>query len=122
MTKGREHPMEIHKDQKRRKENVDPFTSFMFGMNRGAHREDEISEDSITSQTERSAEPQWDPWLFGQREEQHYKPSNQIENYLNQVDLFLLMDTVDEAIKTYKMYQPMFQQITPFFKKFLKKG
>jgi hypothetical protein len=114
--------MEFHGDQKRPKGHVDPFSSLMFGINRGDDKEEESTEESLPSETERSDEPQWDPWLFGKREDHKHTPSNQIENLLDQVDLFLLMETVDEAIKTYKMYQPIFQEITPLFKKFLKKG
>lgn len=125
--KGREWTMELHNDQKQTKGNVDPFTQLMFGENRRGNRKEESPIESNHDQPERSDAPQWDSWLFGNRpnhsqDQIHTHNNNPIENYLNQIDIGLLMETVDEAIKTYKLYQPLFKDVTPFFKKFLKKS
>ncbi|WP_423798333.1 hypothetical protein [Neobacillus sp. SAB-20_R2A] len=118
--------MEFEKEHKPPQDNGDPFTNLMFGKKR------RVIEEDITNQTEEfpdhhepSHAPQRDPWLFGANgsptHPQDHNQYNQIEHLLNQVDIILLMETVDEAVKTYKLYQPMFKDVSTFLKKFFKK-
>jgi hypothetical protein len=123
--KGRECSMEFNNDHKHTKGNVDPFSRLMFGENRSNFEEDESLIESHHDHTERTDEPNLNSWLFGNRHNrshnQHQGSNNPIENILNQIDIGVLMETVDEAIKTYKLYQPIVEEVTPFIKKFLKK-
>lgn len=106
---------------------IDPFFNFMFGN--GNKTENHTKEESEPHQSLEHNESifghdpnQLDPWLFGNRQNnKSMMPDNhygQIENLLNNIDLMLVMETVDMAVTTYKQYQPLLTEIPSVFKKF----
>ena len=48
-------------------------------------------------------------------------PQNQIENFINNLDFELLMETYDMLVDTSKQLKPLMKEITPFFHQFSKK-
>ena len=46
---------------------------------------------------------------------------NQIENFINNVDIELLMETYDTLVTTSKQLKPLIKEITPFFHQISKK-
>ena len=65
---------------------------------------------------------QYNDWFFGVKRNEH-TPSpqtdqNHIENILNNVDIELLMETIDMLVTT---TQPLIKEITPFVHRFIKK-
>jgi hypothetical protein len=46
---------------------------------------------------------------------------NQIDNLLKNVDLELLMETIDMFVTTSKQFKPLFKEIPPFMHRFSKK-
>lgn len=118
--------MEFEKEQKSPQDDADPFTNLMFGKKRRSlDDENTNSPEEFPDHHEPSHAPQRDPWLFGANgthtSPQVHNQYNQIEHFLNQVDIMLLMETVDEAVKTYKLYQPIFKDVSTYLRKFFKK-
>jgi hypothetical protein len=105
---------------------IDPFINFMFGKRQLPEHDTEESEPHpLHEQNESSFRHDHnglDSWLFGSRQNnQSMVPPNnygQIENMLNNIDLELVMETVDMAVTTYKQYQPILTEIPSVFKKF----
>ena len=66
-----------------------------------------------------------DDWFFGSRRKEPTQSAptiqNQIENYINNVDIELLMETYDTLVTTSKQLKPLMKEITPFFHRFSKK-
>ncbi|MBS4214770.1 MULTISPECIES: hypothetical protein [Neobacillus] len=118
--------MEFEKEHKPPQDDGDPFTNLMFGKKRRAREEENTNPpDELPDHHESSHAPQRDPWLFGANSTHNpphiHNQYNQIEHLLNQVDIILLMETVDEAVKTYKLYQPIFKDVSTYLRKFFKK-
>lgn len=118
---------------------LDRFSSFMFGrqVHRNSHKEthretqkedENISQDFSKPKESSSSDRktnQFDHWLFGSKGNAPKTGTNsnlnQIESILNNVDLDLLMETVDMFVATSKQLKPLFNEITPLFKQFGKK-
>ncbi|MDQ0199208.1 hypothetical protein [Neobacillus ginsengisoli] len=110
---------------------VDRFSRFMFGnrkyretyksVENTLHEEPEQKEQSLfDSRSNRS-----DDWFFGIRRKEsaantHTTP-NQIDNFLNNVDYDLLMETIDMFVTTSKQLKPLFKEFTPLLQRFSKK-
>jgi len=66
-----------------------------------------------------------DEWLFGSRRKEPTSsaqtPQDQIENFINNLDFELLMETYDMLVDTTKQLKPLMKEITPFFHRFSKK-
>jgi hypothetical protein len=60
-----------------------------------------------------------DDWFFGSRRKESTQSAptiqNQIEDYINNVDIELLMETYDMLVDTSKQLKPLMKEITPFF-------
>ena len=66
-----------------------------------------------------------DEWFFGSRRKEPTSsaqtPQDQIENFINNLDFELLMETYDMLVDTSKQLKPLMKEITPFFHRFSKK-
>jgi hypothetical protein len=66
-----------------------------------------------------------DDWILGFRRKgpatRTQSTENQIENLLNNVDVELLMETIDMFVTTSKQLKPLFKEIIPFMHRFIKK-
>ncbi|MED3623511.1 MULTISPECIES: hypothetical protein [Neobacillus] len=113
--------MEFQEEEKHPVNDVDPFTKLMFGSGRVP-----IKVDKYHSNESFDREEHFEESFLGKRRIHkapfmHHQP-NQIQQLLNQIDLELLIGTIDTAMQTYKQYQPLIKEVSPFLKKFLKKG
>jgi hypothetical protein len=119
-----------HQEQKPARE-IDPFSRFMFGnrKRRETHKESENHAKENPEQNKRSS---LEDWFFGRRKKepatahknrQHQTQTTQskIENFMNNVDIDLLMQTYDTFVTTTKQYKPLLKEITPFFSKITQK-
>jgi len=107
----------------------------MFGTQqyREGHKKNERTSQEVRDENEaphsNRRTNQFDNWFFasGRNEEEYSTPTpqNQLEqqigNLLNNVDLGLLMETVDMLVETTKQYKPLLKEITPMFNQFIKK-
>ena len=114
---------------------LDRFSSFMFGANK--RKEGNKKNESISQEIPEQKEAphsnrkthQYNDWFLGsRREDTEYSastPQNQIEqqigNLLNKVDVELLMETIDMLVETTKQYKPLLKEISPMVKQLKKK-
>lgn len=109
----------------------DRFSRLMLGERkyRKIYQEDESHSEEFPKRKEqsffRNRRNLKDDWLWGPRRKQpaaktHFTPKN-IESFLENVDLELLMETVDMFVTTAKQYKPFINEIRPFFQRFSKK-
>lgn len=107
-----------HQEQRTTGE-TDHFSSFMFGNRKpsGTHNSQEIPEQRDTRSNHLN------DWFLGRRREgnTNKKQETQLENFINNVDIGLLMETYDTIVATSKQYKPLMKEITPFFSKIFKK-
>jgi hypothetical protein len=113
-----------HQKHKSNRE-IDPFSRLMFGNRkpREPHKESDHDSQEIPEQNEQAsfktrANHDGD-WLFGRRREE--PASSPVENFINNVDIGLLMETFDTLVETTKQYKPIIKGIAPFFSKFTNK-
>jgi hypothetical protein len=106
-----------HQEQKSTRE-TDHFSSFMFGNRkpRGTHNSQEIPEQKD------SRSNHLNDWFLGRRKKETKNKQTQLENFINNVDIGLLMETYDTIVATTKQYKPLIKEITPFFSKIIKKA
>ena len=86
---------------------IDPFSRFIFGnrKQRETYTESENNSQELPEQNEQSSfdnrSNRTDDWFFGSRRKEPTQSAptiqNQIENYINNVDIELLMETYDIA-------------------------
>lgn len=112
---------------------VDLFSRLMFGNrkhrethNEGDNNSKELSEhekkepSSFDNRSHRNED-----WILGFRRNgavtRKQTTQNQIENILNNVDVELLMETIDILVTTSKQLKPLFKEVTPFILRFIKK-
>jgi hypothetical protein len=117
---------------------MDPFSRLMFGNRkpRETQKENENHSQDIPEPTEPlspdTRSNHHDDWFFGRRrkepvsgnkdsQNQTQSTQNQIENFMNNVDIGLLMETYDTIVTTTKQYKPLIKEIAPFFSKISKK-
>ena len=110
---------------------IDPFSRFMFGnrKQRETYKESENNSQELLEQNEQSSfdsrSNRIDDWIFGSRRKEPTQSApttqNQIENFINNVDIELLMETYDMLVTTSKQLKPLMKEITPLFHQFSKK-
>ena len=112
-------------------EEMDHFPRFMFGNSK--HREtDKESENNSQESLEQNEHTSFDrnsnrvdDWFFGfsRKEPTRSTPTtqNQIENFLNNLDIELLMETYDSLVTTSKQLKPLIKEISPLFHQISKK-
>ena len=110
---------------------IDQFSRFMFGnrKHRDTYNEGENNSQELPEQKEQSSfdsrSYRNDDWFFGSRRKgpvtRTHTTQNQIENLLNNVDVELLMETIDMFVTTSKQLKPLFKEITPFMHRSIKK-
>ncbi|WP_455675320.1 hypothetical protein [Pradoshia sp.] len=117
-----------HEQNQRSNGEMDYFSQFLFGnrKHRETYKKDDNDSQVWPEQKEQSTYDsrynRYNDWFFGvKRKEQTPSPQNnqnQIENILNNVDVVLLMETIDRLVTT---TQPLIKEITPLFNQFMKK-
>ena len=110
---------------------IDPFSRFIFGnrKQRETYKESENNSQELPEQNEQSSFGnrlnRTDDWFFGSRRKEPTSsaqtPQDQIENFINNLDFELLMETYDMLVDTSKQLKPLMKEITPFFHRFSKK-
>lgn len=129
-----------HHQQHKSNKEIDPFSRFMFG--RRIPRETHEESDNHSQETPEHNEQEsfhtltranhYNDWFFGRRREEsasehkhsQQQPQNtqtQIEKMMNNIDIGLLMETLDTIVETTKQYKPIIKGIAPFFSKFTSK-
>jgi hypothetical protein len=115
-----------HQKHKSNRE-IDPFSRLMFGNRerepREPHKESDHDSQEIPEQNEQAsfktrANHDGD-WLFGRRREE--PASSPVENFINNVDIGLLMETFETIVETTKQYKPIIKGIAPYLSKFTNK-
>jgi hypothetical protein len=126
-------PLEEIENKQNQKQNgeIDRFSRFMFGnlKHRDTYKEGENNSQELPEIKEQSSfdskSYRNDDWVFGLRRKgpatRTHTTQNQIENLLNNVDIELLMETMDMFVSTSKQLKPLFKEITPFMHRFIKK-
>ena len=120
-----------NKQKQKPNEEIDPFSRFIFGNHkqRETYTESENDSQELPEQNEQSSfdnrSNRTDDWFFGSRRKEPTQSAptiqNQIEDYINNVDIELLMETFDTIVTTSKQFKPLMKEITPFFHRFSKK-
>ncbi len=118
-------------NKKKENEEIDHFSSFMFGnsKHRETYNESENNSPEIVEQKEHSSfdsnSNRIDDWFFGFRRNEPTQSApttqNQIENFINNVDIELLMETYDTLVDTAKKLKPLMKEVSPFFHQIGKK-
>ena len=110
---------------------IDRFSRFMFGnsKHRETYKESENNSQESLEQNEHSSfdrnSNRIDDWVFSFRREEPTQSApttqNQIENFINNVDIELLMETYDTLVTTSKQLKPLIKEVSPFFHQIRKK-
>lgn len=110
---------------------IDPFSQFIFGnrKQRETYTESEKNSQEFLKKNEHSSfdrrSNRTDDWFFGSRRTEPTQSvpttQNQIENFINNVDIELLTETYGMLIDTSNQLKPLTKEITPFFHRFSKK-
>lgn len=110
---------------------IDRFSRFMFGNSRyrETYQEGENNKQDLLEQKEQSPfnarSNRFDDVFWGFRRKESptntNTTQNQIENFLNNVDFELLMETIDTFVSTSKQLKPLFKEIAPSLNRFSKK-
>lgn len=116
-----------HQKHKSNRE-IDPFSRLMFGNRkpREPHKESEEHSQETPEQNEQASfktrANHDDHWFFGRRREEpaseNKKSQSPVENFINNVDIGLLMETLDTIVETTKQYKPIIKGIAPYLSKF----
>lgn len=99
-------------------ETVDHFSMFMFGTNHQRKTTIDIDKDSIHS----SKRVRGDQWILGGKKEELSEETeipNALENFINQIDLELLMKNIDLFMASTKDLKPILKKVSPFIKKWM---
>lgn len=125
-----------HNQKQKSNTEMDPFSRLMFGNRkpRETYKESENNSQEILEQNEQFSfdnrqNRNGNDWLFGRRRKEpasgnlsrQKQTQNQIENFINNVDIGLLMKTFDTIVTTSKQFKPLINEISPFFSKINKK-
>jgi hypothetical protein len=124
-----------HNEKHKSNREMDPFTRFMFGTRKSieTYKESENDLQEIREQKEpvsyhiRSNHND-DDWFFGRRrkeplswnqnrQKQPQHTQNTLENFINNIDIGLLMETFDSIVTTTKQYKPIIKELAPFISK-----
>ncbi|WP_312095513.1 hypothetical protein [Niallia sp.] len=109
---------------------VDHFSMFMFGTNHRSIRKEQVEHIQLNEEvSSNNRKVKGDAWILGRGndnatkhiEEKEEENTNfeAIANFLNQVDLELLMKNVDLFMTSANDLKPIFKKITPFIKKWM---
>ncbi len=128
-----------HNQKHKSNREMDPFSRIMFGNRkpRETYKESENISQEILEQKEQlsfdtRSNHNVDDWFFGRgrkkpisgnqsRQKQTQNTHNQIENFINNVDIGLLMETFDTIVATSKQFKPLIKEVAPFFSEIFKK-
>ena len=125
--------MEGNENKQKQKPNgeIDPFSRLIFGnrKQRETYKESENNSQELPEQKNQSTfdnrSNRIDDWFFGSRRKEPTQSAptiqNQIEDYINNVDIELLMETYDTLVTTSKQLKPLIKEISPFFHQIRKK-
>ena len=112
-------------------EKLTHFSRFLFGNNkhRETYKESENNSQEFLKQNEHTSfdrnSNRVDDWFFGFRRKEPTRSApttqNQIENFLNNLDIELLMETYDSLVTTSKQLKPLIKEISPLFHQISKK-
>ncbi|WP_264737707.1 hypothetical protein [Cytobacillus firmus] len=106
---------------------IDPFTSLMFG---NGHDDESHGDRSTTKQKFSKQNTQidtdkfshFDNWIFGPKsKEKNLEKSttqNQIEDFFNEIDFILLMETIESIRNSSKQLKPLVKKLIPYLEKF----
>jgi hypothetical protein len=125
-------PLEEIENKQKPNGKIDLFLRLMFGnrkhrvtYNEGENNSKELSEyekkdrSFFDNRSHRNED-----WILGFRRKgavtRKKSTQNQIENLLNNVDVELLMETIDMFVTTSKQLKPLFKEVTPFILDLLK--
>ncbi|WP_342433284.1 hypothetical protein [Neobacillus sp. FSL H8-0543] len=128
-----------HNEKHKSNREMDPFSRLMLGNRkpREAYQESENNSEELLEQKEQlsfdTRSNHYDnDWFFGRRRKEHVSGNqkrkkqtqntqSKIENYINNVDIGLLMETFDSLVTTSKQFKPIIKEVAPFFSKITKK-
>ena len=130
--KGKNSLVENDNKQKQKpSEEITPFSRFIIGNHkqRETYTKSENNSQEFLEQNEQSSfdskSNRIDDWVFGSRRKGPTQSvpttQNQIEDFINNVDIELLMETYGMLIDTSKQLKPLMKEITPLFHRFSKK-
>jgi hypothetical protein len=119
-------------DQKQKPDGeIVDFSRFLFGNKKHSetYKESENNSQELLKQKEHSSfdreSNRIDDWFFGPRRKESTQSAptaqNQIENFINNVDIELLMETYDTLVTTTKQLKPLMKEISPIFHQIRKK-
>jgi hypothetical protein len=122
----------VGNDQKQKPDGeIVDFSRFLFGNNKHSetYKESEHHSQEFLEQNEHSSfdrrSNRIDDWFFGSRRKEPTSRAqttqNQIENFINNLDFELIMETYDTFVETSKQLKPLMKEISPFFHRFSKK-
>ncbi|WP_139185608.1 hypothetical protein [Bacillus sp. OK048] len=112
---------------------IDHFSRLMFGNRKHRETYDEGDNHSkIMPESEKKEQSSFEnsslrnkDWILGFRgiepATRTQATQNQIENILNNIDVELLMETIDMIVTTSKQLKPLFKEVTPFIHRFIKR-
>ena len=106
---------------------VNHFSMFMFGTNHRSIRKEQIEQIQLNEEvSSNNRQVKVDAWILGRGNDNTKKQIEEentnfdaIANFLNQVDLELLMNNVDLFMTSANDLKPLFKKITPFLKKWM---
>ncbi|MCM2982643.1 hypothetical protein CHH55_06065 [Niallia circulans] len=108
---------------------IDHFSMFMFGTNRQSVRKKQQVEhfQHNDKQPSYSRREKGDDWILGRsggktqqvEEKDENVNIDAVANFLNQIDLELLIKNVDLLMTSANDLKPIFKKITPFIKKWM---
>ncbi len=106
---------------------IDRFSRLIFG--RGIYKEGENNSQELPKQKEQSSfdrrTNRKDDLFFGFRRKEPATSThtilNQIDHLLKNVDLEMLMETIDMFVTTSKQFKPLLKEIPPFLHRFSKR-
>ncbi|MEH7111705.1 hypothetical protein V7124_04895 [Neobacillus niacini] len=123
-----------HNQKHKSNREMDPFSRIMFGNRkpRETYKESENISQEILEQKEQlsfdnRSNHNDDDWFFGRgrkepisnqnRPKQTQNTQNQIENFIKNVDIGLLMETFGTIVATSKQFKPLIKEVAPFLSK-----
>jgi len=109
---------------------IDHFSLFMFGTNsRSIRKNEKIDHERLSDeQPSYNRRMKGDNWILGRggggdinqvEEKEENENFDAIANFINQIDIELLMKNVDMFMTSANDLKPIFKKITPFLKKWM---
>ncbi len=124
-----------HNEKHKSNREMDPFSRLMFGARkpREAYQESNNNSEEILEQKEQlsfdtRSNHYNNDWFFGRRrrepvawnqnrQKQTQNSQNTLENFINNVDIGLIMETYESIVATSKQFKPLIKEVAPFFSK-----